>query len=61
MKVATLSCLIYSHFHWFLHLKKYLVSQKFHEDEEVKNEVTACLHAQIAEFYDIGIQKMYPG
>jgi hypothetical protein len=26
----------------FLHLKKQLASQKFYEDEEVKNEVTAA-------------------
>jgi hypothetical protein len=42
----------------FLHLKKHLASQKFYEDEEVKNEVTAWLRAQAAEFYDIGIQKL---
>jgi hypothetical protein len=34
--------------------------QKFHEDEEVKNEVTARLRAQAAEFYDIGIQNLVP-
>jgi len=28
--------------------------------EEVKNEVTTCLHAQVAEFFDIGIQKRVP-
>jgi len=60
MNVATLSCLTYSNFHLFLHLKKHLASQKFHEDEEVKNEVTTWLHAQMAEFYDIGIQKLVP-
>jgi hypothetical protein len=43
-----------------LHLKKHLAGQKFHEDEEVKNEVTAWLCAQTAEFYDIGIQKLVP-
>jgi len=53
-------CLTYSHFHLFLHLKKHLASQKFHEDEEVKNEVTTWLHAQMAEFYDTGIQKRIP-
>jgi hypothetical protein len=44
----------------FLHLKKLLAGQKFHEDEEVKSEVTAWLRAQAAEFYDIGIQKLVP-
>lgn len=54
MKVATLSCPTYSHFHLFLHLKKLLASQKFHKDEEVKNEVTTWLPAQMVEFYDTG-------
>jgi histone-lysine N-methyltransferase SETMAR len=49
-----------SDFHLFLHLKKHLAGQKFYEDEEVKNEVTTCLCAQAAEFYDIGIQKLVP-
>jgi hypothetical protein len=35
----------------FLHLKKHLAGQKFHKDEFVKNEVTAC-------FYDIRIQNL---
>jgi hypothetical protein len=42
----------------FMHLKKHLASQKFHEHEEVKNKVTAWLRAQAAEFCDIGIQKL---
>jgi hypothetical protein len=50
--------LVPSDFHLFLHLKKHLAGQKFHEDEEVKNEVTTWLRAQAAEFYDIGIQKL---
>jgi hypothetical protein len=44
----------------FLHFKKHLAGQKFHEDEEVKNEVTTWLRAQAALFYDIGIQKLVP-
>jgi hypothetical protein len=44
----------------FSHLNKHLARQKFHEDEEVKNEVTAWLCAQAAEFYDIGIQNPVP-
>jgi len=47
-------------FHFFLHLKKHLASQKFHEDEEVKNEVTTWLCAQTTEFYDIRAQKLLP-
>jgi histone-lysine N-methyltransferase SETMAR len=49
-----------SDFHLFLHLKKHLAGQKFHEDEEVKNEVTAWLRALAAELYDIGIQNLVP-
>jgi hypothetical protein len=61
LKVATLSCLAYSHFLLFLHLKKHLAGQKFHDDEEVKKEVTVLLHLQVAEFCDIRIQKFIPG
>ena len=49
-----------SNFHFFLHLEKHMASQKFHEDEEVKNEVTILLCAQAAEFYDIRVQKLLP-
>jgi hypothetical protein len=42
----------------FLHLKKQLAGQKFHE--EVKNEVTAWLRALAVELYDIGIQNLVP-
>jgi hypothetical protein len=37
-----------------------MAGQKFLEDEEVKNKVTAWLRAQAAEFYDIGIQNLLP-
>jgi hypothetical protein len=43
-----------------LHLKKHLAGQKFHEDEEVKNEVTTWLCAQVPEFCDIIIPKLVP-
>jgi hypothetical protein len=59
VKLATLSCLAHSHFHLFLHLKNRLSCQKFHEDEEMKNEVTTRLGGQ-AKFCDIGIQKLVP-
>jgi len=42
----------------FLHLKKHLASQKFHEDKEAINEVTMRLHAQVAVFYDLRTQKL---
>ena len=38
----------------------HLADQKFHEDEEVTYEVTAWLCAQVAELYDIRIQKLIP-
>jgi hypothetical protein len=47
-------------FHLLLHLKKNLASQKFHEDEEVKNEVITWLYVKVVEFYDIGIQILIP-
>jgi hypothetical protein len=37
-----------------------MASPKFLKDEEVKNEVTAWLRAQAAEFYDIRIQNLVP-
>jgi hypothetical protein len=37
-----------------------MAGQKSHEDEEVKNEVTAWLRAQAAKFYDIEIQNLLP-
>jgi len=60
VRVGIMSHLAHSHFHLFLHLKKHLAGQKFHKDEDLKNEVTTCLHAQVVEFYDIGIQKLVP-
>jgi len=47
-------------FHLFLHLKKHLIYQKFHENEEVNNEVIMWLCVQATEFYNIGIQKLTP-
>ena len=37
-----------------------MASRKSHEDEEVKNKVTTWLHAQVAVFYGIIIQKLVP-
>jgi hypothetical protein len=37
-----------------------MAGQKFHE-EEVKNKVTMWLHVQVAESFDIGIQKIVSG
>jgi hypothetical protein len=49
-----------SDFHLFLHLKKHLAGQKFHEDEDVKSDVTTWLCALAAEFCDIGVQELVP-
>jgi hypothetical protein len=45
VKVAILLCLVHSNSHLFLHLKKHLDSQKFHDDEELINEVNVFAHA----------------
>jgi len=50
----------HSHLHLFLHFKKHLASQKFHEDKEVKNKVITWLCVQAVDFYVIGIQKIVP-
>ena len=60
MKVAHSPDLSPSDFHLFLHLKKHLAGQKFHENEEVKNKVSTWFCAQAAELYDIGKQKLIP-
>ena len=60
MKVTKLSCLAAPHFHLFLHLKKHLASQNFHEDKKVINEATMWLCAQVAVFYDLRTQKFVP-
>jgi hypothetical protein len=39
----------------------HLAGQKFHEDEEVKNEVMTWLCVQAAAFYDIRLKNLYPG
>jgi hypothetical protein len=52
--------LLPSIFHLLLHLKKRLSGQKFQEDDNVKNVVTAWLRSQAAEFYDFRIQELIP-
>jgi hypothetical protein len=37
-----------------------VAGQKFHVDEEVKNEVNTWLRALEAEFFDTGIHKLEP-
>ena len=60
MKVAALSCLAYSQFHLFLHLKKHVAGHNFHEDEEFKNEVATWLRGQAAIIYGVAIQNLVP-
>jgi hypothetical protein len=50
VKVVTLSRLAYANFHLFLHLKKHLAHQIFHEKEKVKKDVSTWLRALAAEF-----------
>jgi histone-lysine N-methyltransferase SETMAR len=47
-----------SDFHLFLHLKKFLASQRFNNDEDVKRAVQKWLSSQAATFYDEEIQKL---
>jgi histone-lysine N-methyltransferase SETMAR len=47
-----------SDFHLFLRLKKFLSSQRFNNDEDVKRAVQKWLSSQAATFYDEGIQKL---
>ena len=46
-------------FHLFLHLKKHLVGKKFNDDDEVQ-EVMTWFKVLAADFYDSGIQKLFP-
>ena len=52
--------LLPSNFHFLLHLKKCLSSQKFQEDEKVKNAVIAWLCSQETEFCDFRKQELMP-
>jgi len=42
VQVATVSCLAYSHFRSFLHLKKQVAGQKIHEEKEVEKNPSHC-------------------
>jgi len=48
-------------FHLLLHLKKHLADQKFHEDEDVKNEVTTWLCVRRWSFMTLEYKYSYPG
>lgn len=47
-----------SDYHLFMHMKKWLGSQRFDDDEELKDAVTGWLKAQAADFYAEGISKL---
>ncbi|KAG8231260.1 hypothetical protein J437_LFUL011114 [Ladona fulva] len=47
-----------SDYHLFPKLKEHLGGQRFWTDDEVKEEVTCFLNRLVAEFYDMGIQKL---
>jgi len=44
----------------FLHLKKHLAGKKFDDDDEVQEEVMTWFKGLAADFYDSGIQKLFP-
>ena len=44
----------------FLHLKKHLAGKKFDDDDEVAEEVMTWFKGQAADFYDSGIEKLFP-
>ena len=44
----------------FLHLKIHLAGKKFDDDDEVQEEVKTWFKGLAADFYDSGIQKLFP-
>jgi hypothetical protein len=44
--------------HLFLYLKKHLTGKKFDDDDEAQEEVLTWFKGQMADFYDLGIQKL---
>ena len=49
-----------SDFHLFLHLKKFLGSKRFDDDDDLKDAVQKWLNSQAATFYEEGKQKLVP-
>ncbi|KAJ4435500.1 hypothetical protein ANN_18116 [Periplaneta americana] len=45
-------------YHLFMHMKTWLGSKRFDDDEELKTSVVDRLQSQAAEFYDCGISKL---
>jgi hypothetical protein len=48
------------HFHLFLLLKKHPAGKKFEDEDEVLEELMTWFKGQTADFYDSGIQKLFP-
>jgi hypothetical protein len=44
----------------FTYLKNWLGSQRFYNNEELREGVKMWLSSQAADFFDIGIQKLIP-
>jgi hypothetical protein len=49
-----------NNFYLFFHLKKHLAGKKFDDDDEVQVEVMTWFKGLAADFYDSGIQKLFP-
>ena len=49
-----------SDFHLFLHLKKHLAEKTFEDNDEVQEDVMTWFKGQVADFYDLGMQKLVP-
>jgi hypothetical protein len=49
-----------SNYHLFTYLKNWLRSQRFSNNEELREGVKIWLSSQVADFFDIGIQKLIP-
>jgi len=49
-----------SDYHLFLHLKKFLGTKRFDDDDDLKDAVQKWLTSQAAAFYAEGIQKLVP-
>ncbi|KAJ4435558.1 hypothetical protein ANN_18174 [Periplaneta americana] len=47
-----------SDYHIFMHMKTWLDSKRFDDDEELKTSVVGWLQSQAAKFYDCGISKL---
>ena len=48
------------YFHLFSHLKKHLAGKKFEDEDEVLEELMTWFKGQRVDFYDSGIQKLFP-